>query len=295
MRGLALFSRGIAASGLIGLAAGAAFAADRVKAPIYKARPPVALYDWTGCYAGGNAGWIGGGDQFDLTPSGAFDLPINVFSIPANRAPLLSSHRPHTSGFTGGIQIGCNKQFGNFVVGAEADLNFSSLDESIVANFPGSPVIGQINGANPRTERITKEVDWYSTFRGRVGYAIDRLLVYGTGGLAVARIKTSTDVFFDPNTPGVLGGFHFAGAADLTRWGYAIGAGAEYGLPGAWSSWTVKAEYLYLDFGSFSHVLPDVTGTAPTFSWTNNMRFHEHVVRVGASYRFGAPVVFAKY
>src|SRR6266699_1922009 len=94
---------------LVALNAGSsALAADlRVKAPVYKAPAPVAVYDWTGCYAGGNAGWIGGGDQFDLTPSGAFDLPINVFSIPANRAPLLSSHRPHTSGFTGGIQIGC--------------------------------------------------------------------------------------------------------------------------------------------------------------------------------------------
>jgi hypothetical protein len=36
--------------------------------------------------ADGHAGWIGGGDRFDLTPSGAFDSPANVFSIPANRA-----------------------------------------------------------------------------------------------------------------------------------------------------------------------------------------------------------------
>src|SRR5438105_3644376 len=88
----ALFSTAVAALALAGCSA-SVFAADlRVKAPVYKAPPPVAVYDWTGCYAGGSAGWIGGGDQFDLTPSGAFDLPANVFSIPANRAPLLSSY-----------------------------------------------------------------------------------------------------------------------------------------------------------------------------------------------------------
>jgi outer membrane immunogenic protein len=291
MHGFARTSAIIAAAALAALTTGAAYAADiKVKAPLYKAPPPVVVYDWTGCYAGGNAGWIGGGDQFDLTPSGAFDRPINVFSIAANRAPLLSSYRPHTSGITGGFQIGCNRQFGGFVVGVEADLNFSSLDENIVASYPGSPVIGQSNGANPRTERVRKELDWFSTYRGRVGYAADRLLIYGTGGLAVAHIKTSTDVFFDPNTPGVLGGFHFASSTSLTRWGYAVGAGAEYGFG---NNWTVKAEYLYLGFGSFSHVLPEVT--APAFTWTNNMRFREHVARVGFNYRFGPSAVVARY
>jgi outer membrane immunogenic protein len=294
MGGLARFSTTIAAAGLAVLTAGAAGAADiKVKAPVYKAPAPVVVYDWSGCYAGGNAGWIGGGDQFDLTPSGAFDLPVNVFSIAANRAPLLSSYRSHTSAFTGGLQIGCNRQFGGLVVGVEADFNFSSLNEDIVANYPLSPVIGQTRGANARTEHVTKRLDWYSTFRARAGYASDRLMIYATGGLAVARLDTSTDVLFDGNAvTGVLANAHFAGSADLTRWGYAVGAGAEYGFS---SNWTVKAEYLYLDFGSFSHVLPDATGTAPTFSWTNNMRFHEHVVRIGANYRFGAPVVFAKY
>jgi outer membrane immunogenic protein len=270
------------------------FAADiRVKAAVYKAPPPQPTYDWSGCYAGGNAGWIGGGDRFDLTPSGAFDSPANVFSIPANRAPLLSSYRPHTSGFTGGVQIGCNRQYGKLVLGIEADINFSTLDESIVANYPLSPVIGQVRGANARTEQVDKEVDWYSTLRARVGYASDRLLVYGTGGLAVARIRTGTDSLFDGNAvTGVLANFHFAGRADLTRWGYAVGAGAEYALS---NNWTVKGEYLYLDFGSFSHLLPDVTGVNPTFSWTNNMSFREHVVRIGTNYRFGAPVIFAKH
>lgn len=279
---------------LASLIASPALAADLpVKAPVYKAPAPVSAHDWTGCYVGGSAGWIGGGDRFDLTPSGAFDLPISVFSIPVNRAPLLSSYQSRSSGFTGGVQIGCNRQYGKLVLGVEADLNFSTLDEIIFANYPLSPVVGQARGANARTERVTKEVDWYSTFRARAGYVSDRLMVYGTGGLAVARIKTSTDVLFDGNSvTGVLSDLHYAGSANLTRWGYAVGAGAEYGLS---NKWTVRAEYLYLDFGSFSQVLPDVTGAFPTSSWTNNMRFHEHVVRIGANYRFADPVIFAKY
>jgi outer membrane immunogenic protein len=293
MHSLARFSAAMAAAGVVTMSAGAAQAADLRVKPVYKAPPPVAAYGWTGCYVGGNGGWIGGGDRFDLTPSGAFDLPANVFSIPANRAPLLSSYRPRGSGFTGGVQIGCNQQYGKLVLGVEADLNFSTLDEDIAAAYPLSPVIGQARGANARTERLTKKVDWYSTFRARAGWASDRLLIYGTGGLAVARIETSADVLFDGNfVTGVLSDFHFAGSADLTRWGYAVGAGAEYGLS---ANWTVKAEYLYLDFGSFSHLLPDVTGVNPTFTWTNNMHLREHVVRAGINYRFGPTAVMAKY
>jgi outer membrane immunogenic protein len=295
MRGFVLVATAGAAIGLAALSAHPALAADiRIKAPVYKAPAPVAAYDWSGCYVGGNGGLIDGGDRFDLTPSGAFDSPANVFSIPANRAPLLSSYRPRDAGFTGGVQIGCNRQYGSFVLGVEADLNFSTLDEDIVASYPLSPIIGQIRGANARTEHVTKQIDWFSTFRARAGYAHDRLMVYGTGGLAVARIETSTDVLFDGNAvTGVLADFHFAGRTDLTRWGYAVGAGAEYGFS---NSWTVKAEYLYLDFGSFSHLLPDVTGVNPTFSWTNNMRLREHVVRAGANYRFGpSPAVTAKH
>ena len=71
-------------------------------------------------------------------------------------------------------------------------------------------------------------------------------LLYVTGGLAVAGIKTD----------GVLSGFTAASAPtsvawgnDQTRFGWVVGAGVEARLGG---NWTGKLEGLYMDYGSFS-------------------------------------------
>src|SRR5215470_1656425 len=81
----ARFLGGVVAFASATMAAGIAGAADLpAKAP---AMAPIALYNWTGCYIGGQIGGVFGDDTT------------------TNRVGETISHHP--SGFAGGGQIGC--------------------------------------------------------------------------------------------------------------------------------------------------------------------------------------------
>src|SRR5437773_11795748 len=123
-------------SGVLSLGAiGAASAADMA----VKARPlppPVPVFSWSGCYIGGNAGWIESDGRYDLRPGGSYlnapgaAAPPNAAGtgdFPENRAALSHSYAPRDSGGLVGVQAGCNQQFGTFVVGVEGDWAWSSL------------------------------------------------------------------------------------------------------------------------------------------------------------------------
>ncbi|HEY1153062.1 MAG TPA: outer membrane protein [Pseudolabrys sp.] len=145
-------------------------------------------------------------------------------------------------GFVGGAQLGYNYQIGSFVFGLEGDYDYSAMK--------GDTACGG-------TTCTTKNT-WLATGRGRIGYAFDRFLPYFTGGVAFGNVKAETP---------------FAGSSS-NRTGYALGGGLEYALLGAWS---VRAEYLYVDLGSFN------AAVAPL---TNNVSFKANVVRAGINYRF---------
>ena len=131
-----------------------------------------------------------------------------------------------TNGFLIGGTLGGNYQFGSFVVGIEADGDYNSMNN---AGF---------------------KIDWLATVRGRAGYAIDRLLLYGTGGGAFAPASVS--------------------GGNTTMTGWTAGGGVEYAFT---PNWTAKAEYLYVDF-----VSPSIAGKG--FGDTDNL------IRVGVNYKF---------
>jgi outer membrane immunogenic protein len=195
--------------------------------------PPAPVASWTGCYIGGTAGGIIGSDRYSLAQGGDFLFPNNIFSSPANN--IAHTFDSHESGFTGGGQIGCNWQTSpNFVWGVEADLNGASRltdTNSFGPIGPFTPVPGNNPGAllaSSHTESVSKDVEWYSTFRGRVGYLVSpTMLLYGTGGLAVARIKSSTNETFAADQF-FLSNFVFQGSDTITRVGWTAGAGAEW-------------------------------------------------------------------
>jgi outer membrane immunogenic protein len=283
-----------AAALTLSLATGTAMAADmRVKAPLYKAPPPVVAYSWTGCYIGGNAGWIGSRDSYDLTMAGGFLAPFNLFSNPANRVGLEHSYQSSRSSGTAGLQAGCNYQVAPFVVGVEADINWSGLRESISAAYgPTQPPANAV----AHTETTGNDLKWFSTFRARAGFAWDRVLIYGTAGLAATRIDSTTAVLYGTGV-GFLTNTSFNGQVSVNRVGWTAGAGIEYA---ATDNWTFRAEYLYLDFGSFDYLSPCPTNICPTapgqapFAYNTHVRAHENVIRLGVNYKFGAPIV-ARY
>jgi len=135
------------------------------------------------------------------------------------------------------------------------------------------------------------ESNWLFTFRGRAGYAFDRWLVYGTGGLAVANVNFEQSNAY-PAFP-LSSSDNFS--ASTTRTGWTAGAGVEYTFV---HNWSLKAEYLYVDLGSIS-------GTSSTTGYANvaALATHTHqtddfranIVRVGLNYKFGyaaAPAVY---
>lgn len=199
----------IASTALVALSFGAV-AADLpsrsapVAAPFVPAAP---AFTWTGFYAGVNAGYAWG----DFTGNGG-----SLFD--------------DGDGFVAGGQLGYNVQLGQFVVGLETDLQWT--------NFDAGPGVGILAGTTSEAE-----LDYFGTVRARGGFAFDRALVYGTGGLAYGRSNVSIPGFSDDN-------MHL---------GWTIGAGAEYAFT---NNLTAKVEYLYTDLANESVVLGPVTVNA---------------------------------
>src|SRR5262245_23011181 len=146
-------------------AAGAAGAADlAVKAPPYKAPPPVVVYNWSGFYVGANVGGAWG--KFDPTTTTVFS-PIGYFaasSVPAVNAVGAQTINPST--FTGGVQAGFNWQTGSIVFGGEVDFNSFHLSG-------GASGSGIYPCCAPAGFTVTSaaHTDWLFTARARLGIA----------------------------------------------------------------------------------------------------------------------------
>jgi outer membrane immunogenic protein len=279
-----LLLAGLAFAALI---AGPAMAADLAR-PVDRAVAVAAPFSWTGCYIGGNVAWIKDNSYFDLSMAGAFLNPANFFSNPANSALLNNSYTSNSSSVAGGVQVGCNYQLApSFVIGIEGDFNGSSLREPTNSSYdPAGPFVGGPPGAlaSSHTEVVTKNLDWFSTLRGRAGFTWDRLFFYGTGGWVIARVSSTTNVAFGSDQV-LLSGFNFVGAVSGPRSGWTVGAGAEWAVV---NSWAIKLEWLHIDVGSVSYIdACAVPACAGGFAWaTNNVRFRDDLIRIGLNYKF---------
>ena len=257
-----------------------AFAADM--APRYtKAPPPVVLYNWTGFYIGGNAGYSWGRSNTD---GYFYNNTTNVLLGTGNGAFDMD-------GWVAGGQAGYNWQAGSWVLGVEGDAQATGQKGSILFNCPG--VICSTNTAipialAPVNATLTNELEWFATFRGRAGYTFTpTVLGYVTGGLAVGGVKGS-GVITGFNAFGVPVASSFSG--DDTQVGWTVGAGIEASLGG---NWTGKIEYLYLDLGRFNTSAVLLTN-APPIRADFSSHITDHILRAGINYRFGGPVV-ARY
>lgn len=223
---------------LISLFAGTASAADlsyptqQQPAPFYA---PTSAFSWTGFYLGLNAG--GGWGHEDCT---SCNPGANDFSL---------------GGPFAGIQGGYNWQANRIVLGVETDLVWSGID-------------GACNGTtacNGPPQLTTQDLDWFGTFRGRLGWATNNnLMPYITGGLAYGRGTRNTS----------SGGGDTATASHL---GWTAGVGLEYAVN---QSWSAKIEYQYMDLGAAHYDFPNIGGPNPDVSLTS------HTLRVGINRHF---------
>jgi len=266
----------IAAGVALSLAAGGVAA---VKA----APPPAPLFNWTGFYVGGNLG------------RGWSTLDSNsIFSgvgAPSTFGPFSFAHSDPLKrrGVLGGVQAGYNWQVSrNWVYGLETDWQASSQkgDLSYLDAYSGTRLGFTASGT--ADTNIEARISWFGTLRGRIGYVWDRLLVYGTAGLAYGQVKLSATMVDSGANLVVVPPFiptPYSGAASSSvsrvNVGWTAGAGVEGALLRNWS-W--KAEYLYVDLGSL-----DLSAPGPFAPATVNAhaRFADNIVRVGVNRKFG--------
>lgn len=264
--------------GIVTLAALPALAADLP--PRYPTKAPVmvtSVYNWSGCYIGGNAGGKWANSTLDVA-SGA---------VPGNTAAALSFSRDRSEGtFIGGGQLGCNWQApgSNWVFGLEGDADWQRLRQTrTIGVIPPAPfLVGDTFDLQSR---------WQASARGRVGYAWDRWMLYVTGGAAFTDLRASNA--FIPST-GVPAGS--SGEERKTIVGATLGGGMEYAFSNNWSA-GVEARYSWYGNQTFNTGLMTI-GPAPlTFApITQTVRYETFEItgRLNWKFDWGGPVV-ARY
>jgi outer membrane immunogenic protein len=222
---------------------GPAFAAD-ISRPIVTKAPPFSqasttspVVSWTGIYLGVNAGYSFGGSDWTDSVTGS------------------STGSFGTSGFVFGGTLGANYQAGALVFGVEADGDWA--DSSGFGTFTTASLCA--GGC------LTKNT-WLATVRGRVGHALERFLVYGTGGAAFGNVQANFS-----NDP----------VSSATRTGWTAGVGVEVAVAPHWSA---KAEYLFVDLANGSCTTDCAIANIPNVA----VKFDESIVRAGINYKFGS-------
>ena len=234
----------IAASVFV-LSCGSTFGADllRQTPKVISGQTPLSsapVSEWSGFYVGANAG------------AALATVSATALGEITNQTFATSQSKLDQSGPMGGLQAGFALQSGAIVYGLETDIDFGAIRGSIDVTSP--------DGAT--ATHLQSKLSMLSTLRGRVGYAFDNVLLYGTGGFATAYHQAKANAV-------TSAGASSAGA--LTEWvpGWTLGLGAEYALTGNVS---MKLEYLYAQLDN------KILGQSVTHSL--------NLVRAGVNYRF---------
>jgi outer membrane immunogenic protein len=203
--------------------------------PVQAPPPPL----WTGFYVG-----VNGGGAWD--PTGGQNT---------NCGSACTAAETTLAGVAGGVQVGYNYQLGVMVIGVEGEFSGSSLRGS----YPALDTI----------DTLTTSVDYFGTVTGKLGVAVNRLLIYGKGGVAWVHTNNS-----DYDT---LENATFT--SNYWQMGWTVGGGAEYGLS---PNWSVKLEYSLIE----------TPNKSTTFNGPSGLFFtallHQQISQVtaGVNYRF---------
>ena len=251
-----------------------------------KAPPPLAvpIYNWTGFYVGLNGGYSWGRSGRTLE---FFNAATGALIVPPIGTGATSD--PNLEGGVFGGQIGYNWQSANWLFGLETDLQWTNQRGSSIftclgvvgggACLPGLTFLPPGGGT---TAIVDQRIEWFGTFRGRVGALVTpTMLLYATGGAAYGDIKTDVAVagFTPAGAP-----ISFTGSSTDTRLGWTVGGGFEWGFI---RNWSAKIEYLYMDLGTVSSQATLVTGPLGVGVGARlSSRITDHILRGGINYRF---------
>lgn len=202
-------------------------------------RPPA--FTWTGFYIGGHAGLATGQTAGEVDLGGLFAINTDY----------------DMSGALWGGHVGYNYQMGHTVLGIEG--TWSALD---------------LNGSETcvLVLKCARSADWLATLVGRVGYAMDRAMVYGLAGIAWGDVETNV-------TDNIVGLAQFSGGE--THLGWVVGVGIEYAIA---PTVLVRIEYNHADLGSETHDLDlSLGGTPVGVSVPSKVDLTVDTIKIGVS------------
>jgi opacity protein-like surface antigen len=185
------------------------------------------LGPYNGFYFGGHIG-----NSWSDTTSTPFDTVTGA---------ALGAGTRSNSNINGGAQAGYDMTMSNrIVLGVVASVSLVDSSDTATSSNPGGTIVSTSKGST----------DWSGSVRGRLGYAFNNALLFGTGGWAwstgsVQRTQVAGTVGLA--TPGT------AETAGVTRSGWTLGGGLEYAFMPQWS---VFGEYRHTEFDTDNITFP---------------------------------------
>jgi len=232
---------------------------------------PAGAPDWSGVYAGVQAGYADANVDFGNATS---DLVAHVLRN------TIIENEAHVSGWTTlpdrdarraayGAFIGYNSQWDDVVLGLEVNYNHSKLEANSADQLGRSFVTSDNYTYDVNIDAKSKvEITDYLTLRARAGYVLGNILPYATLGVAVGRANVERSVAVASTAEDYSG----AGRPTLSlnpnptiltdnknndfTYGIAAGAGVDV-LVG--DNVFLRGEYEYVSFTSFSKAKANIS------------------------------------
>jgi outer membrane immunogenic protein len=230
-----------------------------------QAAPAPAPFSWTGFYIGANVG---------ATNHDASTQDLNGWGGSGTTPYVNRWFKSNKTTASFGGNVGYSWQMSYLVVGVEADVSYVGASNTFVP--PNNLVAAGCGGCSASA---TNELTWLSTFRGRAGIAVDRILVFGTAGIAVGQVKNHWGWGFP--------GFDFSDSqfsVNNARAGYVVGGGIEAMIAPKIS---VRFEAMHVDLGTSRSTINGTPNCcAPAGTFTTEFKNTANIGRVGLTYRW---------
>jgi outer membrane immunogenic protein len=253
--------------------------------------PSVIQQIWTGFYVGVNGGYGWSSEAVYYPPND----PASILGLTSSGVVPTPSASYHVNGALGGGQIGYNYQMMNWMVGIEADYQWSDFSGTGTALFRLRTTNSASSLANANLV-VNESMNSFGTVRARLGLIpATPLLLYGTGGFAYGQIKENISGVVSGSGTLSQSGFSyvctanatcFAGSASKTEFGWTLGFGGEYLIT---NNIAFRAEYLYVNLPAPNATVfaqNTATGTLPASFAASLGTQGFNVVRAGLNYKF---------
>ncbi|WP_312489215.1 hypothetical protein [Sphingomonas sp.] len=281
---------------MAGVAATALFAAPAMAQDSYMADDDVAPF--SGAYVGGSFGYdvqpndVGSRLLFDRNLDGRFGDVVttangnNAFSPGFCNGQARSVISPQNGA------TGCNKDRDDIAYYGRVGLDHQAgnIVYGVVGEFGKSEITDSVSGfsTTPAWYTFTRSIDWEASVRGRLGYAANKTLFYGTFGGGYARINRE---FATSN-----GANAFSISGDRNQFGFLGGGGIEQKIG---RNFSIGMEYMYHQYRDDDTRVRVTRGTAPannpfvlapnttgTDIRRSDDKFRWHSLRATAAFRF---------